>query len=512
MNNNNRIIYNTLVKYSELLLSIILGVLIMRFILQSLGAEDYGIYMVVAGAIAMFSVLSGSMSSAAMRFMANSLGKTDIEVAKKTFNTTISIHLALGLLLVLFLELGGWLMFEWILNIPDTKIADAKIVYQFMVVTAFIEVLIVPFDAIINAHENLLFLGITNIIWQILKLLIAIFLLFSEGNKLIEYGLLMAVSTLAIMLIRFLYCRFKYEESKVLIRASFDKSLAKSMFSFTGWEMLASLSALAVTQLRGILINMFFGVRLNAGEGIAKSVNAYANNVSIGITNAITPQMNKSEGAGDRARLIRLTNVGVKFTTFMFALVALPILLEIPFILKVWLTEVPDFAPIFCQLCITLQLISKLTWQIGNAIRAVGDIKFYRIFGASMSFISIVVAYLLLKMGGGPTTIFYVEIVISIITGGITLIFGKNIVGIQPWKFIRETTLPVLVPFLLSLLIGIGIQYLMVDGWLRLVTVSIASMLPFSLMFWFFGIQESEKTTLRDVLNQMLTKFHLVNR
>ncbi len=512
MNNNNRIIFNTVVKYVELLLNIVLGVLIMRYILQALGSEDYGIYMVVAGVIAMFGVLSMSMSSAASRFMANSLGKPDIGIAKKTFNTTIAIHLILGVILILLLEIGGWIMFEWFLNIPDAKVADAKIVYQFMVATAFISILIVPYDSIITAHENLLFLSVTTILQQILKFLLAIFLLTYTGNKLIEYGLMMALISLTIMIIRFIYCRVKYEESRLSIKKAFDRTLARSMFSFMGWEMLSSLSALASTQLRGILINMFFGVRLNAGEGIAKSVNAYANNVSIGITNAITPQMNKSEGAGDRARLIRLTNVGVKFTTFMFALVALPILLEIPFILKVWLTEVPDYAAVFCQLCITLQLIGKLTWQIGNAIRAVGQIKYFRLFGCIMSLLVIVIGYIVFKAGGGPTTIFWIEIVISIFVGWGTLLFGKRIVGIEPLKFIKETTLPVVIPFVVSLLLGFFVQGFMQEGWARLVIVSIVAIIPYAVVFWLWGVEKSEKETLLGVAGSLLKRIKLFNK
>lgn len=500
MDDNNRIVLNTIVKYSELLINIVLGVLIIRYILQSLGSEDYGIYMVVAGVIAMFGVLSTSMSSTAMRFIGNSLGKTDQETAKKTFNTSFVIHLFLGLLLIALLELGGWMMFEWVLNIPDEKIVDAKIVYQFMIASAFFTILVVPYDAIINAHENLLFLSLTSIFQQALKLLLALFLLHSSGNRLVEYGLFMACISFIIMLFRLFYCKTHYLESKLSPKNSFDIILAKSMFSFTGWELFSTLSALATTQLRGLLINMFFGVRLNAGEGIAKSVNAYTNNVSVGITNAITPQMNKCEGAGNRKRLMRLTNVGVKFTSFMFSIVALPILLEIPFILRVWLKDVPEFAAIFCQLCIIIQLISKLTWQIGNAIRAVGKIKYYRLVCGILSLFGVIVAYLVFKIGGTPTSIFYVEIVICLITGVVTLHFGKRIVGIQPRQFFIETTLPVILPFLVSVVLGVIIQYFMVTGWIRLFTVCAVSMLSYMILFWLFGVRKEEKEILTNVI------------
>lgn len=508
MKDSNRIVFNTFVKYTELLCNLVIGVFVLRFVLQALGSEDYGIYTVTAGVIAMLGVLSSSMSSTSMRFMAHSLGKASMETSKRTFNTSLAIHILLGLVLVILLEVGGVLMFNYFLNIPSEKIHIAKIVYQFMVLNSFITVLTVPYDAIINSHENLLFLSSTTVLHNILKLLLAVFLLTLEGEKLVVYGGLTALISIIIMFIRILYCRYRYAESRIDFKNSYDKNMAKSMFAFTGWELFSSLSAMFTIQLRGIFINKFFGVRLNAGEGIAKNINAQANMVSIGITNAITPQMNKSEGSGDRQRLIRLTNIGVKYTSFLFGLVAIPLLLEIPFILKVWLKEVPEFAAVFCQLCIIIQFISKLTWQIGNAIRAVGNIKYYRITSGVLSFISIVVAYLIFLLGGGPLSIFYVEILLCIISGGVTLGFGKKIVGIIPLQFIRETTLPIIIPLAISIAVSLFIQSNLSQGWLRFFVVSGIAIAVFAFMFWLL-LKKDEREQLMGLFKNMLSNINI---
>ena len=178
MNDNKRIVYNTAVVYTQLVLSTIIGLFAVRFILQALGEEDYGIYLLVGGVVAMLNFLTTSMSSASTRFMAYSLGKKDVNLSIRTFNTTLYIHLLLGLLVVLILEVGGWMMFEWMLNIPEGKVADAKLVYHFMVFTTLITVISVPFDAIITSHENLTFLSIITVLYNIITLCIGLYLFF----------------------------------------------------------------------------------------------------------------------------------------------------------------------------------------------------------------------------------------------------------------------------------------------------------------------------------------------
>lgn len=495
MNDNKRIVFNTAVVYTQLVLSTLIGFFAVRFILQALGEEDYGIYLLVGGVVAMLNFLTTSMSSASTRFMAYSLGKKDLNLSLHTFNTTMYIHLLLGLLVVVILEVGGWMMFEWMLNIPEGKINDAKVIYQFMVFTTFVTVISVPFDAIITSHENLTFLSIITVIFNCITLIIGLYLLVYGGNRLVFYGGAVAINTIINCLLKFLYSIKKYPECKIK-KSLKDSSLFKEIMSFTGWNLLTSVSTILATQLRGIFINMFFGVRLNAGEGIAKRINGQVNQLSVGITQAITPQMTKSESGGDRNRLVSLTQVGVKYTTFMFALIALPIAFEAHFILKIWLGAIPSFAVVFTQLIIVSQFVSKLTWQISNAINSVGQIKVFRIATSIFYLLSVVLMYLALWAGGSPEMVFVVDIVTNIILGVLYLYYGKRIVGINPREYIKETTVPVVLPMAVATAFVLPIYCFMNEGWLRLSLFFISFVIAFTTLFLFVGISKEERTRL----------------
>lgn len=506
MDKTNKIIYNTGVVYLQMVISAIISLLSVRFVLQALGEDDYGTYMLVAGVIALLDVLSTSMSHTSMRYMSHSLGKNDLSLSLKTFNTTLFIHYCLALLLVVILEVGGWIMFEWFLNIPEEKIFAAKVVYQFMVVTALVTVVSVPFDAVINSHENLLFLAIVSIVESLIIIGIALLLLIYKGDRLILYGFLMMMLQIVIRIVKQVYTRGKYPESKVNFRKNIDKELMKSILGFTGWDFLNVAASLCSTQIRGILINMFFGVKLNAAEGVGKRVNSKLNQLSTGITRAITPQMNKSEGGGDRERLIHLTYSGVKFTTFMYCLIAVPLMCEMQYVLDIWLKDVPAFTAIFCQLCILIQMISKFTWQIGNAVRAVGRIKEMQIVGSIVAFSGVIIGYFVFKAGAGPVSIYMIEIFVALIGMCCNLYFGNKIVGIPVREFIRRAILPVVIPLIIAFALVYPVHHFLSEGLLRLMAVFSIYILVNSVLFWFFSMSKSERGRLTGIVYKRLRK------
>lgn len=506
MDKTNKIIYNTGVVYAQLIISTVISLLSVRFVLQALGEEDYGVYMLVAGVVALLDVLSSCMSNTSMRFMSYSLGKNDIETSLKTFNTTLFIHYCLAFLVVIVLEVGGWIMFEWFLNIPAERLFSAKVVFQFMVVTALVTIVSVPFDAIINSHENLLFLSIVSIGISLSTLGIALLLFIYKGDRLIFYGFLMMLVQIAARIVKQVYTRKKYPESRVNFRKYRDKDVSKSILSFTGWEFLRSFAGICATQIRGVIINMFFGVRLNAAEGIGKRFNAQLNLVSTGITRAVTPQMVKSEGGGDRSRLIQLTYTGVKFTTFMYCLLAVPLMLEIQYILEIWLKDVPQYTAVFCIMCMVLLLIDKFTWQIGNAIRAVGRIRGIQIVESCIAVLGITIGYFVLKAGAEPIGIYLVELPLCLITIAIRLYFGKKIVGIRPSEFAKKSTLPVLISIIAGLVVALPLEFLLEGGLLRFCVVFASFMILDASVFWLFGMSVSERQRVLGLITKIKKK------
>ena len=484
MNNSSRAILNTAIVYIQLIINVILGLFITRFILQALGEEDYGIYTVVAGVVTMLNVLNSSMSNTAMRYMGHSLGSGDAVKTRQTFATTMNIHFILGGVMIVVLEVGGFVMFEYFLNIPETKLYSAKVVYQFMIVTTFISIISVPFDAVINAHENLLFLSLMSIFEYVLKLLLAIFLLFGSGDLLIIFGLFTMIISAIMRIIKQVYCTRRYDEVTWKIKKYKDNCLTKSILSFSGWELFASVAALCQGQLRSILMNTFFGVRINAADGIGTSVNTQVNMVSIGVTKAITPQMNKAEGGDDRQKMLYLTKVGLKFTTFIFSLVAVPFALEAKFILDIWLASVPAYAVLFCQFCLASQLLDKFTWQIGNAIRAAGRIKEYQIASGTLPILGIIVTYFVFKVGYGPIYGYVIEMGMLLVLAVMRFAFGKWLLKLSPVSVLRDTILPVLIPMTISFVTIYFIHQLLTEGWLRLLMVFCVFMSIYTILFY----------------------------
>jgi O-antigen/teichoic acid export membrane protein len=506
MNTTNRVIFNTVVLYIKLILGVILGLITTRLVLDALGETDYGIYILVSGIVGMLNILNSNMSNTSMRYLAYSLGSADKVKLLKTFNTTLFLHFIIGAGVVIIMQIGGWIMFEHMLNIPLEKVSDAKIVFQFMVVTTFITVISAPYDAVMNAHENILALSLVDLLGFILKLGVAIFLLYSNANLLVLYGFSLLVIQIILRMIKQLYSRIKYDECKIRMREYTDGHLMREILSFTGWNLFGSVGAMAVTQIRSVLINIFFGVKLNAAEGIASSASAQVNMVSVSITDALNPQLIKSEGGGNRDRMLRITEQGTKFSTFLFALAAIPVMLESDYLLNLWLKDVPTFAVIFIQLSLMTMLIEKFTFQITHAIRAVGRIKAFQVTETTLRVLTIPTAYFAFKANYGPYVIYVIGIIVSSIVFISRLYFGKRIAKLNIVNYIKNGLLPIVKPLFLSLIVPLAFLNTLPEGLLRLTTVTLGFCVSLVLGFWFFGVSGEEKEKLKDVAKTFMTK------
>ena len=352
MNNSNRIILNTGVTYIALLLKMVVGLFTVKFVLRALGEVDYGVYIIVGGIVAILEILNANMSNTSMRYLAYSLGNKDKDDIYITFNSTVFIHYLIGVLSIVVLEVGGYFMFEYVVNIPPERLGDAKIIYQFMIVTTFISVISVPYDAVTNAHEKIWMLSVFDIISVVLTLSLALFLLVYEGDRLIMYGLCLMLIQLIMRVVKVRYAKSHFEECKIVKKEYIVKQRMKEILSFTGWNLLGSVSALGAGQFRNLIVNHFFGVRLNAAQGISDTVSNPINQIAASMTRAINPQIMKSEGGQNRERMKYIVAIGAKYSSFLFALFGIPILIEIPYLLEIWLDEVPEYACVFSRITI----------------------------------------------------------------------------------------------------------------------------------------------------------------
>lgn len=509
MNAANRIILNTVVTYASLIIKMVIGFFSVRLILLALGESDYGVYTIVAGVAGMLEILNGNMANTSMRYIAHSLGSNNLEQIKKTFSTTMAIHYMVGFITILIMEIGGWLMFKYMLNIPDESYTDAIIIYQFMIVSMFISIIAVPYDAVMNAHEHIWILSIFDIVSAVLNLAMALYLFYGSGNKLILYGFLMMLIQVTLRIMKYMYSRYRYIECQKRSRTYIDKQLAKEILSFTGWNFFGSLASLGTTQFRSIIINMFFGVRLNAAEGVSRQASSYVNMFAASMTRAINPQIMKSEGGGDHQRMVYVTEIGAKYSTLLFALLGIPIALEAEYLLQLWLKDVPQYAVIFCQLIMIQMFIEKFTFQITHAIRAVGNIRNFQIFESLACFVYLPIAYLLFKHGSSPAIIYVLGIFNSILVGGVRLYYGNRIAGISVRHYLKTSVLSVVGPIAIAVALYSVLNLFVSDNLISVILkVFLFCIVLLSLFYW-MGMNTAERTLWKRVVKSILKKCRL---
>ena len=340
MSNTSRIAKNTLLLYFRMLLTMGVSLYTSRVILNALGIEDYGIYNVVGGVVAMFGILSGSLSVAISRFITFELGKGDLDKLKRIFCTSVNIQVILIAIITILMETIG----IWFLNnkmvIPEERLAAANWVFQFSVITFALNLLSVPYNAVIIAHEKMSAFAYISIIDVTLKLIVAFIIAYNPFDKLVYYGLLIMICGVINRSIYAIYSKRHFEEATY--RMIFDKGLMKEMFGFAGWNYFGSSAYVLNTQGVNMLLNTFFGVTVNAARGVAVQVNAAVSHFIDNFMTAVTPQITKSYATNDRDYCFKLVNKGAKYGFFLMLLMSLPIFLETETILNLWLKNPPE--------------------------------------------------------------------------------------------------------------------------------------------------------------------------
>ncbi|HKJ06210.1 MAG TPA: MATE family efflux transporter, partial [Flavobacteriaceae bacterium] len=407
-----RVAKNTGFLYARIIVNIIVSLYSTRLVLEALGVEDFGIYNLVAGVIAMLAFLNSSMAEASLRFMAFAHGEENTKRQKYVFNVSLVLHFLIAIGVVLILEAAGYFLFKAVLEIPEDRVRVAKLVYQYMLVSTFFTIIKVPYDAVLKAHENMLIVALIGILEAILKLLIAIYLSYTTFDQLVVYGVLMAALAVLLIIISFIYCHNKYEEVHINVTKHWDTILFKEMGTFASWSFLTHAAFVITMQGSTIVLNSFFGVIVNAAQGISNQVSNQLKNFLGTMQTALNPVIIKREGKKDRSKMLEASMFGNKISFFVISFLSIPLLIEMPYILNLWLKDVPEFAVIFVRFQIIRLVISTLTQSFYVAIVAIGAIKKFSIWESIVLIAVLPASYLLYKLGAAPEII-YLNLIIS---------------------------------------------------------------------------------------------------
>jgi O-antigen/teichoic acid export membrane protein len=489
-----RVVKNTGFLYLRMAITVFISLYVTRLLLGSLGAEDFGIYHLVAGMVAMLVFLNAAMAAASQRFMSYAQGEGNTDKQKNIFNVSVLLHFLIAIAVVLLLEVVGYFLFENALDIPQNRMEAAKYVFQFMVVSTFFTIISVPYDAVINAHENMLFVAITGVLEAFIKLAIAIYITYTDFDKLISFGLLMAVSAIVMLLIKRIYCHKSYPEVDININKYFDKKLFKEMGGFASWSFLGSSTSMLSFYGQGIVLNMFFGPVVNAAQAVAAQINGQLSAFSTTMMQALNPMIVKSEGLGNRGLMLKASLLGGKLSFFLMMMFCVPVLAEMPTLFKWWLGDYPPHTIIFCQLLLVKTLIYQLVLPLNTSIRAVGNIRNYEIYKSLLSFLPLIVSYMLFSVGFPAYYIYIVFIVEALFSSIITLIFCRKHCGLNINKFIINVFIRCVLSFIIVLLLVFCVGLFIENDFIRLIVETSSSVVIFVFTVFFIGMNKEEKS------------------
>ena len=503
---NKRIAKNTLLLYIRTIFVMVISLYTSRVVLSTLGVENFGIYNVVGGVVAMFGMISGALSSAISRFITFELGRGDIAKLKRIFSTSINIQLGISLIVILVGETLGLWFLNCKMNIPADRMYAANWVLHCSLIVFAINLISVPYNAIIIAYERMSVFAYVSILEVALKLAIVYMLYISQWDKLITFSVLQIVVAVCIRLVYGIYCSRHFEETQYEV--VHDRQLMKEMFVFGGWMFLGATAGICSTQGTNLLLNLFYGVVLNAAVGVCNQVNVAVNQFVSNFQTAFTPQIVKLYAIGDLPKLQRLLNRSSRFSFLLLFAVACPLILNIDFVLKVWLKTVPEHSSSFCALILVYSLIEAISKPIGLSIHATGRVKHYNIFMSIALFMNIVLSFIFLELGFLPEIVPIISIFVCILCLVIRLIIAKRFGVLYIREYASNVVLRLVFITIITLPIPIYISK-SVSSWSALFVTSFVFLLIFGLAAYFIGLTKSEQTEVRKFV---LRKFLLLKK
>ncbi|MGM9743553.1 MAG: MATE family efflux transporter [Candidatus Cryptobacteroides sp.] len=502
--NNRRIAKNTLMLYVRMLVLMLIGFYTSRVILQALGVEDYGINSVVAGFLSMFGIITSSMSGAISRFITVELGKGDLVRLKQVFSTSITVQLVMGILILVLVETFGIWFVRTKMQIPLGREVAAEWCLHCAALSTFISLINVPFSSAIIAHEKMSAFAYMTIIDALLKLGICYMLYISPIDKLITYAILGVFVTILTTSIYWIYCLKKFDETTISIK--FDSILFKEIWGFAGWNLFAQTAWILNTQGINMLMNVFFGVVVNAARGVAGQVNGviqgFVNNFMV----ALNPQITKYYAVGDKEAAFKLACRGSRFSFYIMFVLALPIMIESHQILKLWLVTPPEQADVF----VVWTILSTLATLLGNTLvtlqMAHGNIRHYQLWITFFGCLPFPLTWVVFRMGASPVVSYYIFVAVywGLIFVRYYLVHGMT--GIPAKMYLVGVVAKTHVVAAISAIIPLAVFLLMDESILRLLIIGVTSILSSCLVIYFIGLDQGEKRFIREKYSQYASK------
>ena len=492
---NKRIAKNTVLLYARMIIVLIISFYTSRVVLNALGVTDFGIYNVVGGIVAMFSIISSAMTSAISRYITFALGACTDDHQTNVFSTSLIVLFGIAATIVVLAEVIGVWFLNTHMQIPENRIIAANWVLQFSLLAFLLNLICVPYSASIVAHEDMKSFAIISIVEVVLKLAIVFILMCCEYDKLIVYSVLLLVPAIAVFFIYKIYCEKHYKECRFTLRLK--KDLLIEIAGFAGWSFIGNAAGVLRNQGVNILLNIYFGPVVNAANGIANQVNSAISGFYGNFMMAVNPQIIKLYSKEQLEDSYNLVMNSARISFMLMLLIAAPIIAGAPLFLKIWLNIVPDNTVIFVRLTLLLSLIECVSLPLATLNQATGKIKSYQIVVGGIHLINFPVSWLFLSLGFSPEIVYLVAVALAALGLFARLVILKCTIGVSIILFVKNVVVRSTITFSL-----VSFAYYFIQVYISNPLVcSLVTLIISACVILLFGLKDSER---KSVFNRIL--------
>ncbi len=493
MQAGSRAFINTIAQYTRTGINVFLSLFATRFILKALGENDYGTYSVVASVIAMLGFITSTLITTTQRHISFYIGKEDDEYVKKIFTNSLFLHLIIAVATCIILaSLTNITITRWLV-IDASRQHTAKIIFLLTILMLFCSIMSSPFKATFVARENIVSISIIEVLDCILKFALSICLLYINADKLLAYGIILALINVFSLAAFTFYGLYKYPECRLRIRKSdIDKDCIGLIFNFAGWTLYSTGCIIGRNQGMSVVLNRFFGTAINASYGIAMQVSGNIQFLAQAIMNALSPQIVKAESRNDRQKMLDLSSKSSKYAFLMLSMFSIPIIFEMPAILDIWLDTVPANAVVFCRFILLAAVCDQITIGLGSANQAIGRIASYSLIINTTKLATIIVAVWLLHTGRSILAVMYGYLIVECVCAAMRIPFLRLTAGLDIGRYLKDVILPIIPSTAILIIAGAGMTGF-VDCPLRFIYTFIISVLADIATIWIFSLNKEEK-------------------
>lgn len=501
VNNNKRIAKNTLLLYFRMLLMMVVTLYTSREVLDKLGVVDYGIYNVVGGIVGMLGFINASMTNAVQRFLSFEIGKGNKEQVNRVFNVSLMVHFCIAIIVFVIIEIVGVWYLNTYMNIPTDRLNAANWVLQCSILTTIFSIIQVPYNAIIISKEQMGIFAYISILEVTLKLAIVYLLNIGHFDKLKLYSVLVMLVTIFILCLYRIYCTKKYSEAKFKIIK--DIKTFKEIVSFAGWNMLEELAWVFSGQGVNILINFFWGPAANAARGLAIQVNNAVSHFVSNFQVAVNPQLIKTYAMGELDEMKKLLFRTIRFSFYIMFILSMPLIINMKYILQIWLKDVPEYSTTFCQLALINSLVGTITNPFSQVARAYGKIRKYQIWVSIILFANFPLSYLALKVGALPYVTMGISILVQILLIFARFYLTKHMICLSTNDFFNSVIYPVGKVVIFSIFVPCLCFVKLSKSWQSSLIITIITLVFTFLFVLSFGVSKEERNYIMSIVKKL---------